>query len=230
MPNLGILKTLSICYYRIATEQEKDRKEEKRNALYQRYRHSAHLFIFSRLSGLLYFMFCGVLTEVRRGKFEVSVTIAYLWVDVGWLQGSVWKYRDSYCWGFTDKNLTLVNCFIHFLNFVLFALMVNWLGLLFSVAYLVHETFFLHYPPEINGINASFWMYWFHNSAEHWWRFASDFTFWSFLRVVILFWSKHSWGILKIFAFHWLLATSRCAVFFPCAFVCACVWWTKVGQ
>ncbi|KAG7525377.1 hypothetical protein JOB18_026188 [Solea senegalensis] len=36
VPNLGILKTLSICYYRIATEQEKDRKEEKRNALYQR--------------------------------------------------------------------------------------------------------------------------------------------------------------------------------------------------
>lgn len=72
MPNLGILKTLSICYYRIATEQEKDRKEAKRNVLYQRYREASLLFIFT-FNGLLYFiLFEDLKKEVRGGKAEVS--------------------------------------------------------------------------------------------------------------------------------------------------------------
>lgn len=85
MPNLGILKTLSICYYRIATEQEKDGKEEKRNVLYQRYREATFLFIFS-FNGLLYFILFEDLKEVRGGQSEVFVTIAYLWRAVGLLQ------------------------------------------------------------------------------------------------------------------------------------------------
>jgi len=90
VPNLGILKTLSICYYRIATEQEKDRKKEgKRNALYQRYQR-----VYSFILLFFHFMlFWGNLKKkkkkVRRGTFWkfffLSLSFFYMNVSLSFL-------------------------------------------------------------------------------------------------------------------------------------------------
>ncbi len=58
-------------------------KEEKRNVLYQRYRESTFLFIFS-FYGLLYFMPFGDLKEVRGGKFEVFYNDC-IFMDLCWM-------------------------------------------------------------------------------------------------------------------------------------------------
>lgn len=92
MPNLGILKTLSICYYRIATEQEKDRKEEKRNVLYQRYREATFLFIFS-FNGLLNFILFEDLKEVRGGNSEVFLNI-YIFNDCIFIWTLLYRFSD----------------------------------------------------------------------------------------------------------------------------------------
>ena len=70
MPNLGILKTLSICYYRIATEEEKDRKEEN-GMFYTKGTESLHFYLSSLSLAYCTLCFLGDLKEVRGGTFKV---------------------------------------------------------------------------------------------------------------------------------------------------------------
>lgn len=104
-------------YAIIGSLLSKRKTEKKKNGMfYTKGTESLHFYLSSLSMAYYTLCFLGDLKEVRGGRFEVFITIAYLWTVVGWLWGWVWKRRESLCWAYMGKNFIL----FHSLSFFFF--------------------------------------------------------------------------------------------------------------